>query len=113
MVTYLPPSSVTAGSPFSLTVAAEDSSGRVVSSFDGSLTLTLVAEPQEGLLNGDMNLEAVHGIATFSNLTLDTAGSGYSLAVTGQQLTPATVSAMSVVPAAPASLWSSPNLRQA
>ena len=55
-------------------------------------------------MSGNMTVEAVDGVATFSNLTLDTAGSGYSLEVTGGGLTPATVTALSVAPAAAAQL---------
>jgi hypothetical protein len=98
------PSSVTAGNPFALTVAAEDGSGNVESSFNGLLTVALEAGPHGGLLSGDTTMEAVNGVATFSNLTLDTAGTGYSLEVTGGGLTPATVTALSVAPAAAAQL---------
>jgi hypothetical protein len=98
------PSSVTAGNPFALTVAAEDGSGNVESSFNGLLTVALEAGPHGGLLSGDTTMEAVNGVATFSNLTLVTAGTGYSLEVTGGGLTPATVTALSVAPAAAAQL---------
>ena len=98
------PSGVTAGTPFTLTVAAEDGSGNLESSFNGLLTVALEAGPHGGLLSGDTTMEAVNGVATFSNLTLDTAGTGYSLEVTGGGLTPATVTALSVAPAAAAQL---------
>jgi hypothetical protein len=61
------PSSVTAGNPFALTVAAEDGSGNVESSFNGLLTVALEAGPHGGLLSGNMTVEAVHGVATFYN----------------------------------------------
>ncbi len=103
-VTSQLPSNVTAGNPFDLTVAAEDGSGNVESSFNGLLSVALEAGPHGGLMSGNMTVEAVDGVATFSNLTLDTAGSGYSLEVTGGGLTPATVTALSVAPAAAAQL---------
>ena len=41
VVTQQPPGSVTAGSPFGLTVKAEDSSGNLVTSFNGTVTVVL------------------------------------------------------------------------
>ncbi len=103
-VTSQLPSSLIAGNPFALTVAALDGSGMVDSSFNGLLSVAVEAGPQGGLLSGTLTVEAVHGLATFSNLTLDTAGSGYSLEVTGGGLTPATVTPPSVAPTAAAQL---------
>src|SRR5262249_29871651 len=45
VVTTQPPSSVTAGSPFGLTVTAEDLSGNALTSFNGSVTVALAANP--------------------------------------------------------------------
>ncbi len=103
-VSSQPPSSITAGNPFALTVDALDGSGVVDSSFNGPLSVVVEAGPQGGLLGGTLTVQAVHGVATFSNLTLDTAGSGYSLDVTGGGMTPATVTVASVAPAAAARL---------
>ena len=104
VITTQPPATVTAGTPFMLTVQAETSSGAVASSFDGNLTLTILAGPQGGVMSGNMTVEAVDGKATFSNLALYEAGRGYSLEVTGGGLSPATAIALSVAPAAPSRL---------
>jgi hypothetical protein len=98
------PTSITAGNPFALTVDALDGSGVVDSSFNGPVSVVVEAGPQGGLLGGTLTVQAVHGVATFSNLTLDTAGSGYSLDVTGGGMTHATVTVASVAPAAAARL---------
>ncbi len=45
VVTEQPPASVTAGSAFALTVQAEDSSGNLVSSFNGTVTVGLASNP--------------------------------------------------------------------
>ncbi len=104
IISSLPPSSVTAGAPFKLTVIAEDASGNVVSSFNGSLRVALHSTSSGGQLGGNVTVEAVNGVATFSNLTLDTAGSGYSLTVTGSGLSPATIAGPRVLPAAASQL---------
>ncbi len=103
-VTTQLPSSITAGNPFALTVDALDGTGAVDSSFNGPLSVAVVAGPQGGLLGGTVTVQAVHGVATFSNLVLDTAGNGYSLEINGGGMTPATVTVAGVAPAAAARL---------
>ena len=45
VVTQQPPASLTAGTPFGLTVEAEDSSGNIESSFNGTVTVALASNP--------------------------------------------------------------------
>ena len=45
VVTQQPPSSVAAGSPFGLTVEAENSSGNLVTSFNGTVTVAMANYP--------------------------------------------------------------------
>ena len=44
-MTQQPPASVTAGSGFGLTVQAEDSSGNLITSFNGTVTVALASNP--------------------------------------------------------------------
>jgi virginiamycin B lyase len=83
VVTQQPSASVTAGSPFGLTVQAEDSSGNLVSSFNGTVTVALASNPGGSTLGGTLSVQASGGVATFSGLTLNNAGSGYVLYVSG------------------------------
>ena len=76
VVTAQPPGSVTAGSGFGLTVTAEDSSGNVDTSFNGTVTVALASNPGGATLGGTLTATAQDGVATFSDLTLDKAGSG-------------------------------------
>jgi hypothetical protein len=77
---------VTAGPPgFGFTVQAEDASGNLDTSFNGTLTAALLTNPGSATLgstSGTLSATAVGGVATFSGLTLDKAGSGYRLQVT-------------------------------
>ena len=68
MVTTQPPSTITAGVPFSLVVAAEDGDGNVDATYSGNVTVynVLVAGP----LGGTTTVTAANGVATFSGLTL-------------------------------------------
>ena len=81
-VTTQPLSSIPAGTPFSFAVSAEDSNGNPVSSFIGSVTVSLGTNPGAGtVLGGNLTATAVNGVATFTGLTLNTAFSGYTLQV--------------------------------
>jgi hypothetical protein len=60
-------------------VRAEDSDGNLVSIFDGDVTLTIEDNPGGGALSGTTTVQAQNGVATFSNLSIDEPGTGYTL----------------------------------
>ena len=78
-MTQQPPASVTAGTPFGLAVEAEDSSGNLDSSFNGTVTVALANNPGGATLGGTLSVTASNGVATFSGLTLTKAAAGYTL----------------------------------
>jgi pimeloyl-ACP methyl ester carboxylesterase len=86
VVTSSPPASVNAGTPFGLTVVAEDAAGNVVGSFDGAVTAIVSSGPPGASLGGPITVSAIAGVAVFSDLTLVPAGS-YTLQVVGSTLT--------------------------
>ncbi|MFI5454720.1 MAG: hypothetical protein ACHRXM_04655 [Isosphaerales bacterium] len=104
VVTQQPPSSVTAGAPFDLTIEAEDSSGNLDSSFIGTVTAALTNNPGGATLGGTLSATASGGVATFSDLTLTQAASGYTLVVTSSGVDNATTSAITVTAAAASQL---------
>jgi len=104
VVTTQPPASVTAGSPFALTVTAENSSGAPITTFDGTVTVALASNPGGATLGGTLTATASNGVATFSGLTLTTAASGYTLVVSSSGIGEGVTSAMSVTPAAASQL---------
>jgi Bacterial Ig-like domain (group 3) len=79
-ITTEPPSSVGAGSPFGLTVRAEDRLGNAVNG--GTVTVALGNNPGDAILGGTLKATVVNGVATFSGLTLSQPGTGYTLTVT-------------------------------
>jgi streptogramin lyase len=79
VVTSQPPSSVSAGSPFGLTVTAEDSSGNVITSFNGTVTVGLANSLGGATLGGTLTATASNGVATFSGLSMTRAAIGYTL----------------------------------
>ncbi len=96
VITSQPPASVTAGSDFAISVAAEDSQGNVVASFNGSETVALGVNPGSGVLGGTLTASATNGVASFSGLSLSSGGSGYTLVVDSGALTPATSNSFTV-----------------
>ncbi len=96
VITSQPASMVTAGNNFGLIVEAVDSHGKLDSNFNGLVTMTLAGNPVHGSLGGVVTVQAVNGIATFSGLTLNRAGAGYTLKATSGSVTTATTRAIAV-----------------
>ena len=69
-----------------LKVTAEDSLGNVVVGFTGNVTVALFDNPGPGTLSGTKTQPATAGVATFSNLTIDRVGNGYTLIATANGL---------------------------
>jgi streptogramin lyase len=101
VVTQQPPSSIAAGSPFGLTVTAEDSSGNPITSFNGTVTVGLETNPGGATLGGTLTATASNGVATFSGLTLTRAAIGYTLGASGGGYGWGTTSAITVTPLSP------------
>ena len=104
VVTSQPPSQVSAGKPFGLIVLLKNVQGAVQTSFNGPVTVALASGPTGGSLKGTLTVDAVAGKATFSNLAIDKAGSGYTIHVNSSGLTSATTTATNVTPAAASQL---------
>ena len=92
LVFTVQPTNTTAGSTISpaVRVAAQDDAGNTVTSFSGTITIALGTNPAGGTLSGTTTVTAVNGVATFSNLSIDRAGNGYTLVATAAGLTGAT-----------------------
>ena len=74
--------------------------------FNGSVTVALANNPASGTLGGTLTVTAVNGVATFSGLTINNPGNGYTLQATANGLTPATTTAIDVTaPGWPPNWW--------
>ncbi|HEU5098492.1 MAG TPA: CARDB domain-containing protein, partial [Roseiflexaceae bacterium] len=75
------PSNATAGAAFPTqpVVEAQDAGGNVVTSFNGTVTLTIANNPGGGTLSGTAGATAINGVATFSGLSINRSGTGYTL----------------------------------
>ncbi|MEP6688026.1 MAG: Ig-like domain-containing protein, partial [Gemmatimonadales bacterium] len=80
-----PPVTTSAGNPITpaVRVDIQDASGNTVTSATGQVTLAIGANPGAGILSGTTTVDAVNGVATFSNLSIDKTGTGYTLVASG------------------------------
>jgi hypothetical protein len=74
-------------------VTVEDAYGNTKTSGTGSsasITLAIGTNPGGGTLSGTKTMSATNGVATFSGLSINNAGTGYTLTATSSGLTTAT-----------------------
>src|SRR5437773_5537395 len=83
-----------------VTVTALDASGNTVPSFTGAISLAL-GNAGGATLSGNGPVNAVNGVATFANLTIDKVGTGYTLTATSGTLTQATSNSFNITAAPP------------
>jgi len=93
LVFTVPPTNTAAGAAITpaVQVAVQDALGNTVTSFSGTVTVTLAANPGGGTLAGHPTVTAVNGVATFADLSIDRVSTGYMLQATGAGLTTASV----------------------
>src|SRR5207253_1264860 len=77
-------------------VAVQDAQGNSVTTANTSITVAIGTNPVSGVLAGTKAVAAVNGVATFSTLSLNAAGTGYTLTVTATGLTSATSNAFNI-----------------
>jgi len=100
------PGNVGAGSniPGPPTVIVQDSLGNTVTSSTASITVAIGTNPAGGTLSGTATKNATSGVASFTDLTLDKVGTGYTLTASATGLTGATSAAFNVSAGAAAKL---------
>ncbi len=94
-----PPGTLAAGALFGFVVDAEDQYDNIDPTFGATVAIALVNSPGV-TLHGSPTATAQRGIATFSSLSIDTAGT-YIIEATSGSLTPVPTSSISITPAAP------------
>ena len=96
------PSDATAGIAINpdVAVAIQDRSGNLVTSATDVVRLTVDSNASGGSLAGTASVPAVNGVATFSNLRVVTAGTGYTLKAASTGLAAATSTEFAIAAAA-------------
>src|SRR6185437_3247089 len=104
------PSNTTSGAVITPAVKVEvrDANGNLVTSSSASVTLAIGTNPSSGTLSGTKTVAAVNGVATFSNLSVNKAGTGYTLAASASGLTGDTSNSFNITAGPLASIKLSP-----
>ncbi|MHC4500245.1 MAG: hypothetical protein ACYS21_14160, partial [Planctomycetota bacterium] len=80
-----------------ITVAAQDNHGNTDTTFTGDISMAIGTNPPgDGILSGTTPVAAVSGVSTFSNLSIDKVGVGYTLQATATGLTAATSTSFNI-----------------
>ena len=95
VVTTQPPGNTGVNATFGLTVTAVDFLGNVDTAYGGTVSVALTNNAG-AQLGGTVNATPSRGVAVFTGLTLNQAGTGYALQVTSGNLTSAMTSAFNI-----------------
>ena len=76
------------GSPVKVEVL--DGSGQLATGSTAAVTVAIGSNPGSGSLSGTLTVNASGGVASFSDLSIDRPGNGYTLTATSPGITPAT-----------------------
>jgi virginiamycin B lyase len=96
VITTEPPATVKLNGAFGLQASVEDAYGNVVTTASNSVSVAFANNPTGATLGGTLSVAASQGVATFSNLTINKVGNGYTLAVSSSGLSGATSTAINV-----------------
>ena len=93
------PSNATAGNVITpaIQVVVNDTLGHPDSSFTASVTIAIGTNPVGGLLRGTTSVAPVRGIASFGDLSIDKAGTGYTLTATAAGASSATSASFNIL----------------
>ncbi|MDQ8155597.1 MAG: Ig-like domain-containing protein, partial [Gemmatimonadota bacterium] len=95
-VTAMPSAGVAGAALSTVTVAALDANGNLVPTFNGDVRVALASNPGNATISGITTVEAVRGVATFTGLSLNRPGSGYTFTFSSGALREATSGGFSI-----------------
>jgi hypothetical protein len=100
LVFTVQPSNTAAGAVITppLQVCAIDGFGNTATWFVGNVTIAIGNNPVGGTLTGTLTRAVVSGCASFSDLSIDKAGSGYTLTAASTALPPAVSALFTIGP---------------
>jgi hypothetical protein len=87
-----------------VTVTGQDAAGNTVTTFSGNVTVAIGTNAGGGTLSGTATQPAAAGVATFNGLSIQKAGTGYTLVASSGSVTPVVSSAFTITHAAAAKL---------
>ena len=96
-LTISAPANTTAGVTQTLSVTLHDQYGNTVTTSSAPITLAMANNPTGTTLNGTLTLSASAGVASFTGISIDTIGTGYTLAATSNGVDTAISSAFNIL----------------
>jgi hypothetical protein len=96
VVTKQPPATVKVNAGLGFQASVEDAYGNVVTTSSGTVSVTFASNPTGATLGGTLTVTTSGGVASFTNLTINKVGSGYTLRVSSSGLTAATSNPINV-----------------
>jgi hypothetical protein len=78
-------------------VTAQDAGGNTATGFVGNVTIAIKTNPASGTLAGTLTVAAAAGVASFTNLSINNPGTGYTLSAASSGLTGATSLAFNIL----------------
>lgn len=88
----------TAAMASAVIVEALDGVGQIDTTYSDVIALSFSSNPDGAALGGNTSVSAINGVATFSNLTVDKADTGYTLLATSGALTSAVSAKFTITP---------------
>ncbi|NNG16780.1 MAG: hypothetical protein HKM89_09885 [Gemmatimonadales bacterium] len=82
-------------------VSVVDAFGNTVTTSSEAIDISIGTNPAGGILNGTTTVVAVQGVAIFSDLSIESAGRGYTLEAGNAGRTPVTSNSFDVTPGSP------------
>ncbi|QLY24964.1 S-layer family protein [Bdellovibrio sp. KM01] len=99
------PTNTVAGNTIStVTIRAVDIYANTISSFNGNVTVAIGTNAGSGTLSGTKVVAASSGTATFSDLSIEKSGTGYTFSATAAGVSAAVSSTFNITPDSPASI---------
>jgi hypothetical protein len=96
VITQQPPSTVKVSTLFTMQASIEDVYGNVVTIASGPVSVAFANNPTGATLGGTLTVTTSGGVASFTTLTINKTGSGYTLVVSRNGLTSATSNSITV-----------------
>ncbi len=98
--TTQPANTVANATMANVVVAVKNGAGTTITTFTGNVTVAIATNPGGGTLSGTKTVAAVAGVATFSTLAINNAGTGYTLSAASTGLTTVNSNTFNITPAA-------------
>jgi virginiamycin B lyase len=96
VITQQPPATIQVNAPFTMKASIEDQYGNVVTTATGTVSVAFANNPTGATLGGTKSVTVSQGVASFTNLTINKIGSGYTLRVSSTGLTSVTSNPINV-----------------